>query len=227
MEPNKSQKPSLYHRLKNNKFLAVGIIAILLLSPIGIWFFTHKIIKQHKHISEPLTIMPDQVPGKVITLKKLEEKYIIDYHNAFSNIVRQNLEFPRFITLEYTIRFIQYELRKMAEGKTLLYMIFDNKDDKLIGSVQIKEKNDYDPGQLACWVNEQYWGGGRFQEALELITKTYFQLHPEADHYIAHVRLWNKRSYHALKKFGLKEIAYFYEHDKPARYILRYDRIVG
>ena len=190
-------------------------------------YVTFPLIRQPQSSSEQTpysTAAPDEIKGKIVTLKKLTEAHFFDYHNMFSNAVRQNLEFPSRITLDYTIRFLRYEMGREAEGTTLLYMIFDNQDDKLVGSIQIKEKNDHEPGQLACWLNEAYWGGGRLQEALALITKAYFKLHPEADDYIAHVRLWNKRSHNALKKFGLKEIGYFYENNQPARHILRYDR---
>src|SRR5438093_1246840 len=74
------------------------------------------------------------------------------------------------------------------------------------------------------WLNEGYWGGGRAQEALNLITKTYFRLKPKETSYIAHVRLWNKRGYQALKKGGFEDVGYFYEEGKAARHILEMKR---
>ena len=112
-------------------------------------------------------------------------------------------------------------MEQSALGNQLHYLIYDNPTNKIIGSVEIRELDNINPGQLGCWVNENYWGGGRFQEALHLINKTYFKLKPKADSYIAHVRLWNDRSYRALKKYGLVEEGYFYENGKPARYLLR------
>lgn len=162
---------------------------------------------------------PEEIRGAVVTLKRLKERYFIDFHTMFSPIVRKNLEFPEQITLDYTIRFLKDEMRKDAENKTLWYCIFDTREDKLIGYIEIREFREDDVGQLGCWINEKYWGGGRIQEALKLINKLYFSLRKE-EQYIAHVRLWNKRSYHALKKYGLRDKGIFYENGEPSRYIL-------
>lgn len=181
----------------------------------GAYYVSHYVIPEaHVQVEHP-----DVVRGEIITLKRLKEKYFIDYHTMFSPIVRKDLEFPERITLDYTIRFLKDEMRKDAAGQTLWYCIFDNLDDKLIGYIEIREFREDDVGQLGCWLNEKYWGQGRIQEALKLISRLYFSLRPH-DHYIAHVRLWNKRSYKALKKFGLKDKDIFYENGVPSRYIL-------
>ncbi|MFA5307467.1 MAG: GNAT family N-acetyltransferase [Candidatus Babeliales bacterium] len=169
-----------------------------------------------------LTRPPEEIKGKIITLRTLKKDYFIDYHNAFSTMVRQNLEFPEFITLDYTLKYLQDQLDKAQKGKILLYCIFDNKDNKLIGEIEIREKNDEDPGQFGWWINEAYWGGGRAQEALKLIANIYFRLKPHEKGFIAHVRLWNKRGYHAIKKAGFVDVGYFYEGGQASRYIVEY-----
>lgn len=167
---------------------------------------------------------PEEIKGEKVTLRSLKEEYFIDYHNMFSSHVRKMLEFPDYITLDYTIRYLKLEMEKNVRREQLMYCIFDNSDNKLIGSIEIREKNDTDPGQFGWWVNENYQGKGFSAEALKLITKTYFKYHPDAKSYTAHVRLWNKRSYFALKKFGFKDVGYFYEGGQPARHILEYRR---
>ena len=162
--------------------------------------------------------------GTVVTLRTPEEKYFVDYYNAFSPVVRKDLEFPAEIDLSYSINYLRHELARIARGEMLMYLIFDNVDGKLIGSTDIRELNNYDPGQVGIWINEKYWGGGRAREALQLISDAYFALHPEHNSYIAHVRPWNKRSYKLLIKFGFKDEGYFYEHGEPARHILRYTK---
>jgi RimJ/RimL family protein N-acetyltransferase len=165
---------------------------------------------------------PEEIRGEKVTLRSLKEQYFIDYHNMFSSSVRKMMEFPDYITLDYTIRYLKLEMEKSAQGEQLLYCIFDNQENKLIGSIEIREKNETDPGQLGWWVNENYQGKGHSAEALKLIVHAYFKLHPEAKSFSAHVRLWNKRSYFALKKFGFKDVSYFYEGGQPTRYILEY-----
>ena len=169
-----------------------------------------------------ITSAPECIPGKIVTLKKLKDEYFIDHHNMFSNTVRDSFESPKHITLDYTIRYLRRIMQNCDEEKSLYYCIFDNKDNVLIGGIDIRERNELDNGQLGCWLNEHYWGHGRMQEALKLITKTYFALHPEATDYIAHVRPWNKRSYHALRKFGFADKGYIYENGKATRHLMEY-----
>lgn len=196
---------------------------IVTLIPMGYGLYQIGTTTYTKHYAQ-LTTPPQEIKGNIVTLKSLKEEYYIDYHNMFSNLVRKNLEFPEVITLGYTIKYLQSEQKKAGEGKMLQYCIFDNKDNKLIGNAEIRDKNEDDPGQFGWWINEAYWGGGRAQEALDMITKTYFKLKPQEKSFIAHVRLWNKRGYQALKKYGFTDVGYFYEDGKATRHILEMKR---
>lgn len=149
---------------------------------------------------------PDVVPGKIVTLKKLREEYFIDWHNMFSAKVRDLFESPKHITLDYSIRVLRFIMELCDKGETLYYCVFDNKDNRLIGAIEVREKNDIDPGQMGCWLNENYWGGGRIQESYKLIAQTYFKLKPNEKSFDAQVRTWNGRSYKAMKKFGFIDL---------------------
>lgn len=203
------------------RFLIPLTLALLLTLGWGTYYVFHNVYPEW---SATLLAPPEEIKGKIVTLRQLKEEHYLDYHHMFSNIVRKNLEFPEFITLSYTIKYLQDEQRKAEEGKMLHYCIFDNKDNTLIGAIEIREKNESDPGQFGWWINEAYWGGGRAQEALQLITKTYFKLKPHEKSYITHVRLWNERSYRALKKGGFEDVGYFYEDGKATRHILEMKR---
>jgi len=177
------------------------------------------ITKTQLNASPKLGIIPQEIIGSIVTLRRLEPKYFRGYHEMFSDIVREAIRYPKHITFTFTKNLLLYEMRKEAEGKMIYYCIFDNKDQNLIGSIEIKEKNEKDPGQFSVWVNENYWGGGRFQEAVDIISTVYFK-YVGKEKYDAHVELFNKRSYYALKKYGFKEIGYFYENGEATRYIL-------
>ncbi len=217
LKKNQPDKQSSSRQLR-----IIFIIAIISLFPLG--YGAYKLISYAHESWSPLTTPPQEVKGSIVTLRQLKEEYYVSFHTMFSNLVRKNLEFPEFINLGYTIRYLQDLQRRFNEGKLLLYCIFDNKDNKLIGSINIKEKSEAELGQLGWWINEAYWGGGRAQEALDLMSKTYFRLKPQEKSYIAHVRLWNKRGYLALKKNGFQDLGYFYEDGKPTRYILERKR---
>ncbi len=167
-----------------------------------------------------LSFLPSEVKGKIITLKRLNPKYFYDYHKMFSDIVREDIEYPSEITFKFTKSALLYDMKKEHEGKMIIYFIFDNKTNKLIGSVEIKNKNIKYPGQFSIWINEKFWGGDRAQEAIKIISEIYFKSKNETS-FIAHVRLWNKRSYNALIKAGFKDIDRFYEDGEPTRYILK------
>lgn len=195
----------------------IALAAVTALAGIAAYYYVSK------SVANRLTL-PHTIIGKKVTLKQLTDADFVDYHNMFSSTVRKDLEFPELITLDYTIQYLHYEMQQVARGAMIMYCIFDNHDKKLIGSIEIRDKNDQDPGQLGAWINEAYWGQGRYQEALALITKMYFKLKPHEKSYSIHTRLWNKRSYYAHKKYGMKDRGYFYENGKPARYILECQR---
>jgi RimJ/RimL family protein N-acetyltransferase len=160
---------------------------------------------------------PEEIKGKIITLKKLKLRHAYEYYSMFSPKVRKFLEFPSKVTFSY----VEYHVRKYVKGikknKLIAYIIWDNKDEKLVGAIQIKEK-DYpdvvDYGQLSMWLNENYWGGGRIQEAMLLLSRAYFKARPETEYYVAHVRAWNPRSQKAMEKFGFKRIGDHYKDGK-------------
>jgi len=215
---NTPEQNSQNTSLRNKKRLLLTVLAVALLSAGAyVGYFHLNLFKTAQ--TKKLAQVPEIVSGEIVTLKKIKEEHILDYHNMFSKIVRKNLEFPDTINLGWSIAYVKSQIKKDRAKKTMLYCIFDNKDDKLIGAIQIRDPNPDDPGQFGTWINEHYWGGGRFQEACKLITKTYFSV-KEADSYIAHIRLWNVRSIKALTKAGMVEIGKYFEDGKPTRSIL-------
>jgi len=164
---------------------------------------------------------PEEVRGSAVTLKKLREEYFPQLHEMFSNEVRKGLEFPPVINFGYTIAYMRELERRSSTTKGMLYVIFDNKDNLPIGTIEIREYDPQDVGQMGCWINEKYWGGGRIVEAIKLISKTYFNRYPEEKSFLAWARVWNQRSYKALKKAGFVDDGYIYHNGKPSYYQLK------
>lgn len=212
--------------LKKNIKLLVLVCGLGIV--IGVGFFGYQRYSLVHEDHRLLTVAPDEVRGKVVILRKLKESFFIDYHNMFSRDVRQNIEFPEYIDLDYTIRYLKYEMNLNETGKQLMYCIFDFKENKLIGTLEIREKNDKDPGQFGCWLNERYRGGGRIQEAIRLITNVYFRLYPDVPSFTAYVRTWNKRSYKALLNAGFvdtgKLVQYRTKVNEEPAYLLEFRR---
>jgi RimJ/RimL family protein N-acetyltransferase len=204
--------PAKLSRFKNKILLLLGFaVSISIISFVGIRYFspTKK--------SYSLAIAPEKIIGGIVTLRKLREEDFIDYHNMFSDIVRKNLEFPQDMPFRHTAAYLKKRLNKSEKGKSLHYIIFDNKTNKLIGGVFILETMGTAPGQFSCWINENYWGGGRFQEATKLITKTFFALKPQEKSFAAYVRLWNRRCHKALLNAGFVDVNICYYNGEQAQ----------
>lgn len=162
------------------------------------------VIQKPKAITKPA--YPETIKGEIITLKLISPKYTFDYYKKFSPTVRKFYEFPEKITFSYVEHLVNLEMEKLKAGEAIIYIIWDNEKDEFAGSIQIKNDTTEVLGQLSMWLNENFWGGGRIQEAMYLISKAFFDGNPSINEYNAHVRHWNHRSYRALEKFGFKLI---------------------
>ena len=142
-------------------------------------------------------MMRGELVGERVTLRLLQSRYIADYLAMFSPQV-QHILHVRDSSSEQD--YLHNCLQRLEQGHTLFYCVFDNGDDHLIGAIEIRHTNE-SRGQLYSWLHECYWGGGRYQEALALISNEYFNSF-NTRFFNAHVDVANERSYRALQKFG-------------------------
>ena len=202
---------------RQNLLIQFGIIIALLL-PAGYFGsgYVTKLLSKTNQNSLPLaSIIPDRyldqtkrnnlLFGNIVTLKTIKEDYIEAYHDMFSADVRHGLSFTAPVDDEdYTIQYVSWTLSRQAQGELMCYAIFDNKDDCLVGAIEVRAHHSQDPGQLGCWINDKYRGGGRMQEALKLITQEYFRI-TGAPCISACIESFNIASHKALTKFGFKQ----------------------
>jgi len=156
--------------------------------------------------------------GKAITLRELAEEYFDVYLGMFSESVRRLLHVSDD---ECERSFLAHRLAQHERREVFFFCIFDNEQNRLIGAIELRNPND-SRGQLGSWINEKYWGDGRYQEALKLITDAYFE-RTGVLVVTAHVDMGNMRSYRALKKFGFIDIATIDGH-YGKQYVLAYKR---
>ena len=215
---------------KEKKYLKIKIIASSILAiALGVasYIYIPKIFQKQQTVSTYQFSRPDSRPnvikGKIVTLKRLQPSYFGNYFKMFNypKTVKP-LFFKEKVGFPEIKRYLENNLRREADNKIFLYMIFDNNDKKLIGSTEIRKYNPRDNGQFGIWLSPKYWGGGRAQEAFKLISDEYFRI-KKADKFIAHVEMWNLRSYYALKKCGFKLIKTLHYDNQPSRYLLEYD----
>lgn len=158
-----------------------------------------------------------ELVGRQVTLRLLHERYINNYFAMFSSQVQHMLHVQDVLSEQ---QYVHTSLTHLERNYTLFYCIFDNADNQLIGAIEIRTFNE-DKGQLYNWLHENYWGGGRYQEALALISAEYFRVF-DTHFFNAHVDVTNERSYRALQKFGCAH-AGFYDgvYSKQYRLIIR------
>jgi len=150
---------------------------------------------------------PSRIVGKKITLKKLQESFFEEYHQQFSPAIRQPLHLPLVASFHETCDFLKKQIALIAEGRSIFFCIFDNHDKKLIGALEVREPSHIH-GQLGAWVNEHYWGGGRYQEALKFVLDLYFEQTNNPEIFIF-VDSDNIRSVKAHEKVGFKIVDTF------------------
>lgn len=138
-----------------------------------------------------------EISGERVLARPLAEQHITDYLRMFSNTVRALLHVQ---SLESEYEYLHACIKKMREGLTHFYCLFNVGDDQLIGAIEIRSYQE-NRGQLYSWLNEQYWGSGYYQEALGLVAACYFE-QTARTFFSVHIDVENKRSYRALKKCG-------------------------
>lgn len=136
----------------------------------------------------------------MVLLELLKETHIEDYLSSFSRAVQSIVGVSdSFQEQDY----LKERIEKQQIGKTFFYCILDPEKKQCIGAIEIRDKQEY-PGQLYCWLNEQYWGTGVFAYAMRAAAQDYFS-HTDEPFFTAHVNKNNKRSYRALKKCGFAD----------------------
>ncbi len=136
-----------------------------------------------------------------VTIRSLTDGDLDDYERLFTPLVREALHVssPAIERIYIKERIAQHE-----SGTTFLFGVFSNHE--LIGALEIRSANT-SRGQLYCWLNEQFWGNGYFQEALQLAASFYFN-HTQERYITAHVDCENLRSYRALRKAGFVDAGF-------------------
>jgi RimJ/RimL family protein N-acetyltransferase len=143
---------------------------------------------------------PLSIAGTLVTLQTLQEQHFNDYLTMFSPTIRHMLHVP---ALENELNYLRDRLEKQQQNATHFFCIFDNELSKLVGALEIRDSEQH-RGQLYCWVHEQFWGKGHYQEALALAAHAYFALTPH-QFFTARVDVTNTRSYYALRKSGFAQ----------------------
>jgi RimJ/RimL family protein N-acetyltransferase len=134
------------------------------------------------------------VHGNLIDLYPLASEHINSYLHHYSSLVQTILHVSDRTQEMY---YLQLKIKEEA----FFYGIAQKASSTIIGAIEIR--NPVYRSQLYCWLNEQYWGNGYFQEAIQLAANEYFQQSTYSS-ITARVDCKNRRSVAALKKAGFQ-----------------------
>ena len=136
-----------------------------------------------------------KIPGSLLFLDQLSHHYITPYLDQFSSYIQKLLHVQN-VESERTY------LEARCAQNSFFYVIVNKFNNQLIGAIEIRNPGHL--SQLYCWINEQFWGNGYFQEAMHLAARAYKN---ETNHHTisACVDTRNGRSLHALEKAGFKK----------------------
>lgn len=159
------------------------------------------------------TKIPYEIKGNVITLKRLGYEHLEGYHAMFSDDTRFSFRFWKSADYAKTQNYVYNLISRMNDGEIMAYGIFDNADNCFIGQIEVRSLHEDDPGQIGSWLNENYRGKGRIQEAIKLLLKAYFEISGQT-RVNTYVETFNKRSYRAFQKAGFKQAGRAFMYNK-------------
>lgn len=146
----------------------------------------------------------------------LQSHYIANYLRNFSAAVQHILNVH---SLESEKQYLEHQLWAQEKGYTHFYCLFDRLTEQVMGAIEIRNPIQH-PGQLYCWLHENYWSKGLLGEGMVPVAHDYFA-RSENSFFNAHVHHENKRSYHALKKCGFADEG-MYDGPWGLQHVLRY-----
>ena len=127
-----------------------------------------------------------------LTLCLLTYEWIEPYLQQFSPIVQ------RLLKVKEKRSECQYLIERISQQVSFFFVLVLN-HTQLIGALEIR-----DPAcrsQLYCWLNEQWWGTGYFQQAIKEAS-TYYFVQTDESYISACIDIDNTRSFRALVKAG-------------------------
>ncbi len=151
------------------------------------------------------------IEGSLITLWPLSSAHLDSYLKNYSCLVQRLL---------HVVDSVQERiyLETCLETASFFYIISPKKTMNVIGAIEIRRPTYR--SQLYCWLNEDYWGKGYFQEAMQLLAWHYFKTTGNTT-ICACVDYTNERSFYALKKAGFQE-----KRITPGPYGLQYELLL-
>ncbi|TFB14139.1 N-acetyltransferase [Filobacillus milosensis] len=129
------------------------------------------------------------------------------------NIYKNTLYLPFPYTINDALSWIDTHLDNFDNNKLYEFAITDKKNGTLLGAIALSNKQQFDHGEIAYWVGEEFWGNGYATEAAQAIIKFAFE---EKKYHKVFARYFNSNpaSGRVLQKIGMKQEGLMIDHVK-------------
>lgn len=129
------------------------------------------------------------------------------------NLYKNTLYLPYPYSIADALSWIENHLNNFKNNKSYELAITDKVTGKLYGAIALTNNQNFNNGEIAYWVGEEYWGNGYATEAAKVmlefafIEKQYHKLF--ARHFAS-----NPASGRVLEKMGMKKEGVLIDHVK-------------
>lgn len=127
------------------------------------------------------------------------------------SIYKSTLYLPFPYSLDDALSWIEFHYDNFIEDFSYEFAVTDKETGELYGAIGLSNEIDFNQGEIAYWIGEQYWGKGYATEAAQAIVQFAFEekkLHKVFARYFSS----NPASGKVMEKIGMKQEGILKDH---------------
>jgi RimJ/RimL family protein N-acetyltransferase len=127
------------------------------------------------------------------------------------NIYKNTLYLPYPYSIEDALSWIEHHLDNFKANKSYEFAITDKESRELYGAIALSNNQNFNNGEIAYWIGEEFWGNGYATEAAQAILQFAFN---EKQYHKVFARHFNSNpaSGRVLQKLGMKQEGILIDH---------------
>ncbi|TCZ80883.1 N-acetyltransferase [Paenibacillus albiflavus] len=138
------------------------------------------------------------------------------------NLYKSTLYLPYPYAIEDALTWMERHLDNFNANRSYEFAVTDKESGKLYGAIALSNNQNFNNGEIAYWIGEEYWGNGYATEAAEAIVQFAFD---EKLYHKVFARYFssNPASGRVIEKLGMKKEGILIDHVKKEN---RYEDLV-
>lgn len=127
------------------------------------------------------------------------------------NIYKNTLYLPYPYSIEDALSWIEHHLDNFIIDRSYEFAITDKESGELYGAIALSNNQQFNHGEIAYWIGEEYWGSGYATEAAQAILHFAFK---EKQFHKVFARFFrsNPASGRVMQKIGMKQEGILIDH---------------